>query len=113
MFGFAYPFLVVTGLHQGFLPIEANLIAETTGQFKHAFTWITPIATVSNISQGMVGLTMAFLLLKQKAAKKASVAVSAGVSANLGITEPILFGINLPLKYPLLVAGIAGAIGSY
>lgn len=113
--GFAYPYLVVTGLHQGLLPIEAQLITQTSQTYGHAFTWITPIATVSNISQGMVGLCLFGLLLHKKKhnQKILSTTLSGNVSANLGITEPILFGVNVPLRWPLLVSAIAGGIGGY
>ncbi|AAT27950.1 PTS transporter subunit EIIC [[Mycoplasma] mobile] len=105
--GFAYPFLVVTGLHQGFLPIEAQLIA------RDGFTWITSIATISNISQGVVGLTLAIVFFLKKEKKNASLAISGGVSANLGITEPILFGINIPLKFAMVAAACGAAVGGY
>ena len=112
LLGAAYPFLVVTGLHQGFIPVEASLIAETTTTYGHAFTWITAVGSVSNVAQGMVGLTLAVMLWK-KAPKASSTALSGAVSANLGITEPILFGVNLPIRYGMLAASAAAAVGGY
>lgn len=110
--GFIYPFMVVTGLHQGVLPIEALLITQTKADFGHSFTWITPIATVSNISQGMVGLAMIILMFK-KSSIGISKAASGALSANLGITEPILFGVTLPTRFGLLAAALASALGSF
>lgn len=112
VFGFAYPFLVVTGIHQGLLPIEATIISETTKNFGHAYTWITPIATVSNISQGMVALALLPFFIK-KSPIAFSKALSGSVSANLGITEPVLFGVNLPSKFGLIAAACAAAVGGY
>lgn len=112
LLGFVYPFLVVTGLHQGFIPVEVSLIAETQSAYGHSFTWITAIASVSNVAQGMVGLTLAVMLWK-KAPKASSKAISGAVSANLGITEPILFGVNLPTRYGMFAAATASAIGCY
>ncbi|QZE12394.1 PTS transporter subunit EIIC [Mycoplasma sp. Ms02] len=111
--GFVYPFLVVTGLHQGLLPIEATLVTSTSSKFGIGMTWITPIATVSNIAQGMTGLGIIIVLLMNKQSKQMSKVVSATVSANLGITEPTLFGVNLPLRYPLIIGAIASAAGGY
>ncbi|TNK83095.1 hypothetical protein C4M96_01870 [Mycoplasmopsis pullorum] len=109
---FIYPFLVITGLHQGLLPIETILIAKTTADGA-AMTWITPIATVSNIAQGMVGFGLLIVMLTYKSDKQVSKVVSSSVSANLGITEPALFGVNLPLKYPILCGAIASAFGGF
>ncbi len=39
--------------------------------------------------------------------------LSAGVTANLGITEPALFGGLIDLAYPLLGAMIGSALGGY
>lgn len=110
--GFIYPFMVVTGLHQGILPIETLLITQTVANYGHSFTWITPIATVSNISQGMVGLAMIVLMFK-KSSIGISKAASGALSANLGITEPILFGVTLPTRFGLLAAAFASALGSF
>ncbi|VEU70238.1 PTS transporter subunit EIIC [Mycoplasmopsis glycophila] len=113
LIAFVYPFLVITGLHQGFLPIEATLVTTTAKDFGQGFTWITPIATVSNIAQGMVGIGILIALLVIKKDKQISKVTSSAISANLGITEPALFGVNLPLKYPLIIGAIASAVGGY
>ncbi|MGY6171802.1 PTS transporter subunit EIIC [Candidatus Mycoplasma pogonae] len=110
--GLVYPFMVLTGLHQGILPIETQLLTQTRADYGHSFTWITPIATVSNIAQGMVGLFMIILLFK-KSPVAISKAVSGGISANLGITEPILFGVNLPSRFGLLAASLASGVAGF
>ena len=51
----------------------------------------------------------AFFRLKD--AKMKSVAVSAGISALCGITEPALYGISVKYKKPMIAAVIAGTIG--
>lgn len=102
--GAIYAPIVVTGLHQGFLPIETQLIAN------YGQTWITPIATVSNVSQAFACLG-AMIYIKNK--QKKSVAASGALSANLGITEPAMFGININISH-FFVAGIIGsAVGGY
>ncbi|MGL5733147.1 MAG: PTS glucose transporter subunit IIA, partial [Metamycoplasmataceae bacterium] len=45
--------------------------------------------------------------------KTVGTAVSGGISANLGITEPAIFGINLPLKYIFVGGMIGGFFGGY
>ncbi len=102
--GAVYAPIVVTGLHQGFLPIEAQLLA-SGGE-----SWITPIACVSNVSQAFACLAAA-IYLKNKGKK--STAYSGALSANLGITEPALFGININIRH-FFIAGIIGsAVGGY
>ncbi|TDO20561.1 PTS system sucrose-specific IIC component [Mycoplasma testudineum] len=113
VFGFVYPFLVVTGLHQGLLPIEATLIAQSSITYGQGITWITPIATVSNISQGMAGLAIAILFIIKKKKLSAAKSIPGAISANLGITEPILFGVNIPLKFVFIAGDIASAFGGY
>lgn len=112
LIGAAYPFLVVTGLHQGFVPVEASLIADTTAQFNHGYTWITAVGSVSNVAEGMVGATLAVMLWK-KSPKAGSTALSGSIAANLGITEPILFGVTLPTRFGLIAASAASAVGGY
>ena len=38
-------------------------------------------------------------------------AIQASVTAVLGVTEPALFGVNVPLLRPMISACLAGAIG--
>ncbi|WP_027062980.1 PTS transporter subunit EIIC [Mesoplasma seiffertii] len=110
LFAGFYPLLVITGLHQGFLPIEAQLLMDSKLQFGHSFSFITPVACVSNIAQGTACLMLIFFI---KSKQEKSKAISGSFGANLGITEPAMFGVNLQLK-PLLVGSIIGsAIGGY
>lgn len=104
LIGSVYAPIVVTGLHQGFLPIEATLVA-TEG-----VTWITPIATVANIAQGIACLTSVIFFRQQKTK---GLAVTGGISANLGITEPAIFGVNINIKHIFLAGCIGGAVGGY
>ncbi len=106
----AMPFLVLTGLHQGLQAVELTILAETAARYGEGFSFITPLWVMMHMGQGAAVLTYA-LIVKNK--KSRSVAVSGGVSVNLGISEPALFGTNLELFYPL-VAGIIGSMfGAY
>ncbi len=86
---------------------------------------MTPIATVqisslgyeivngpgmlaSNIAQG--GATLA-VALKTKNQQLKQLASSSGFTAVMGITEPCLYGVILPLKKPLIASMIGGGVG--
>lgn len=102
--GAIYAPIVITGLHQGFAPIEAQLLSQ------YNESWITPIACVSNIAQAFACLT-ATLFIKDNKLK--GTAYSGAISANLGITEPAMFGVNLNIRHYFLAAIIGSAVGGY
>ena len=108
--GFFYPLLVITGLHQGFTAVEATLIAQTSAVYGESFTWITAVASTANVAVGASALGVAFVSVSKP---KQAAAVSGAVSAEMGITEPAIFGTNLDLVYPLVAAMIGAAIGGY
>lgn len=104
--GLVYAPIVITGMHNSFIPIETQLIAvkKTTGG-----TFIFPIASMNNVAQGAAALASFFLT---KDAKLKSIASASGISALLGITEPAMFGVNLKLRYPFYAALIGCAVSS-
>ncbi|AVN62532.1 hypothetical protein CG001_02740 [Mesoplasma coleopterae] len=105
-----YPFLVITGLHQGFLPIETQLLVDSNLQFGHSLSFITPVACVSNIAQG----TAAFMLVfYTKDKTERSKAISSTFGGYTGITEPAMFGINLQIKPLFISAAIGSAIAGW
>lgn len=97
------PLLVMTGTHYGLIPIGVNNLA--TAGFD---TVVGPGMLVSNVAQGAAGLAVA-MRTKNKDTKE--LASSAGLTGLLGITEPILYGINLRFVYPLIGAMIGGFVG--
>ncbi len=56
------------------------------------------------------GAAMAVFLKSKDKAFKATI-VSAAVSAVFGVTEPAMYGVNLPLKKPMAAVCISGAVG--
>ncbi|AUM62729.1 PTS transporter subunit EIIC [Spiroplasma monobiae] len=106
VFAFFYPFLVITGLHQGFLPIETQLLVDTQLKYGHSFSFITPVACVSNIAQGAAALSLVFFCKKDK--EQITKATSGTIGSFTGITEPAMFGINLQIK-PLFVSAAIGS----
>ena len=102
IFGTFYAFIVMTGMHQAFPPIEMSLWA-TGGSF------IFVVASMSNVAQGGAAAGVA-LTTKNKKIK--GVATAAAPSAFLGITEPAMFGVNLALRWPFYIAIVSAGIGS-
>lgn len=102
-FGTFRPFLVMFGMHYAVTPINTQLIAEF-GQ-----TFISPAQLTGNMSQAGACLGV-YILLKNK--KKKTGALSSGVTALFGITEPALYGFNLKYKKPMLAAMVSGGIGA-
>lgn len=102
VFGTFYAFIVMTGMHQAFPPIEMSLWA-TGGSF------IFVVASMSNVAQGAAAAGVA-LTTKNKKIK--GIASAAAPSAFLGITEPAMFGVNLALRWPFYIAIVSAGIGS-
>lgn len=106
IFGTFYAPIVITGMHQTFIAVETQLLAEVANT---GGTFIFPIAAMSNIAQGAACLGSAFVM---KDAKVRGMAVPSGISALLGITEPAMFGVNLRYRYPFIAAMIAAGTSS-
>ena len=102
IFGTAYAFIVMTGMHQAFPPIEMSLWA-TGGSF------IFVVASMSNVAQGAAAAGVA-LTTKNKKIK--GIASASAPSAFLGITEPAMFGVNLALRWPFYIAIVSAGIGA-
>lgn len=100
--GAAYPFTVVAGVHHMYNALEAGLLS-TNG----LNTWM-PIATAANVAQGGAALAIA---LKTRNKKLKSLALPSSLSAFLGITEPVIFGVNLRYTKAFAAAVIGGAAG--
>ena len=98
--GLIYSPSVVTGLHQMYTAIDVSMLAQP-----EKVTYWLPVASAANIAQGGACLAVA---LKTKTVKTKSLAVPSGISCLLGITEPAIFGVNLPKVKPF-VCGMAGA----
>lgn len=97
------PVMVMFGLHNGVAPLGVMQMSELG--YDSIFG---PGCVCSNIAQGTAGLIVA---LRTKSAKDRQLATSGGITALMGITEPILYGVNLPKKYPLVAAMIGGGCG--
>lgn len=95
------PIMVMFGIHNGIAPLGPVQMA----QLGYDSIW-GPGNIVSNMCQAMAGLVVAI-----RSKKDREIALTGSITAWMGITEPILYGTNLPKKYPLVAAMIGGACG--
>lgn len=102
IFGFIWQPSVIFGFHWGMVPAIINNI-NTIGVD-------TFLPMVGPAVMGQAGAAMAVSFIAKNKKLKA-VAMSSSIAAILGVTEPALFGITVPLKRPMLAACIAGGIG--
>ncbi len=94
--------IVMTGLHQGLIPIHLQLITDTG---------MTPLFTILAMAgAGQVGAALA-VLLKTKNPRIKKITKSALPVGLLGIGEPLIYGVTLPLGKPFLTACLGGACG--
>ncbi len=94
--------LVMTGMHQALTPIHADLIASTGS------TVLLPILATAGMAQ--VGATIAVLRRTKNERLKAT-AKNGLVPGFLGIGEPLIYGVTLPLGKPFLGACLGAGIG--
>lgn len=100
---FAFLPLVMTGMHHGLTPVHAQLI-QTLGY--------TPLYAFNSMAGGgQVGAALA-LLVKYRSNKQLKNAIKGGLPAGiLGIGEPLIFGVSLPLGRVFLTACAGAAVG--
>ncbi|MHA2789647.1 beta-glucoside-specific PTS transporter subunit IIABC [Corynebacterium sp. S7] len=94
---------VMFGLHWGFVPVMLNDLS-TQG-----FSYLSSPTMAAVLAQAGVVLAVA---LRSRNAARRKVAGPAALSAFLaGVTEPAVYGVNLPLKIPFYIGCVSGAIG--
>lgn len=95
--------MVIFGLHWGMMPLIINNFSVSGTDF------ILPLVLPAVVAQGgaVIGV-----LLKAKSMQAKSLCGPAFVSSLFGITEPSVYGINLPLRRPFIIACVCGALGS-
>ncbi|WP_337603528.1 PTS transporter subunit EIIC [Acidaminococcus timonensis] len=94
--------LVMLGVHQGLTPIHAQLIAQ------YGYTILLPILAMTG--GGQVGAAAA-VYLKTKDPDVKRVVASALPVGLMGVGEPLIYGVTLPLGRPFIGACIGGALG--
>ena len=99
--GAIYPLTVVLGVHHMFNALEAGLVAQGADSFN-------PIISAANVAQGAACFAV---FVKTASTKKKGLALPSGISALLGITEPAIYGVNLPAVKPFIGAICGAAVG--
>ncbi|WP_411101557.1 PTS transporter subunit EIIC [Streptomyces sp. cmx-4-9] len=95
--------LVMLGLHQALIPIHTTLIEQS------GYTVLLPILAMAGA--GQVGAAIAvYYRLPHNASVRATVK-SALPAGFLGIGEPLIYGVSLPLGRPFVTACVGGAAG--
>lgn len=95
--------LVMLGLHQALIPIHTTLIEQD------GYTVLLPVLAMAGA--GQVGAALAvYLRLRRNTSIRKTVksALPAGV---MGIGEPLIYGVSLPLGRPFVTACVGGAVG--
>lgn len=103
LIGGLFPVMVMFGIHHAVASLGSMQMASLG--FDSIFG---PGCVCSNIAQGVAALVVG---LRTRESKTRQLGLSTGVTALMGITEPVLYGLNLPKKYPLISAMIGGGLG--
>lgn len=96
------PFMIATGMHKTLLPYAIT----TYGQLGYEALYM-PASLAHNISESGACFAVA---LKSKDGDLKQTALSAGISALMGITEPALYGVTLQNKKAMMGVVLSGAI---
>ena len=100
--GGTHQLIVVSGVHHIFNLLEINLLS-ATGQNP-----FNAIITAAMTAQGAAAVAIG---VKTKSPKLKALTFPAALSAFLGITEPVIFGVNLRYRKPFVLSLLAGALG--
>lgn len=97
--------MVLLGLHHGLIPIYAVQL-ETLGG-------VTLFPVLAMAGAGQVGAAIAIYLLSKKTKNKRLQGVITGAlpAGFLGVGEPLIYGVTLPMGKPFITAGLGAGFG--
>lgn len=97
--------LVLLGLHHGLVPIYAIQLEQMNG--------VSLFPVLAMAGAGQVGAAIAIYLKAKKCGNKRlkSIIIGALPSGFLGIGEPLIYGVTLPLGKPFITAGLGAGFG--
>ncbi|MEU2725240.1 PTS transporter subunit EIIC [Streptomyces smyrnaeus] len=95
--------LVMLGLHQALIPIHTTLIEQS------GYTVLLPILAMAGA--GQVGAAVAIYLRLRRNTSIRKTIRSALPAGFLGVGEPLIYGVSLPLGRPFITACVGGAFG--
>ncbi|CAK9885705.1 MAG: PTS system beta-glucoside-specific EIIBCA component [Candidatus Erwinia impunctatus] len=93
---------VIFGLHWGFVPLMLNNIS--------ALGHDSMLPMLLPAVMGQVGAALG-IFLRARDVRQKTIAGSAVTAGIFGITEPAVYGVNLPLRKPFIFGCVAGAVG--
>jgi len=94
--------VVMTGMHQTLIPIHTTLIEQ------NGYTILLPVLAMAGAGQIGAAIAVYFRLRRNTSIKKTiKSALPAGF---LGVGEPLIYGVTLPLGRPFITACIGGAV---
>ncbi|HEV7625263.1 MAG TPA: PTS transporter subunit EIIC, partial [Streptomyces sp.] len=95
--------LVMLGLHQALIPIHTTLIEQD------GFTVLLPVLAMAGAGQVGAAVAVYFRLRRNTSIRKTiRSALPAGL---MGVGEPLIYGVSLPLGRPFITACLGGAVG--
>ncbi len=94
--------LVMLGVHQGLTPIHAELLS------RYGVTILLPILAMAGAGQVGAAIAVYFKTKNPRVKKTVASALPVGI---MGVGEPLIYGVTLPLGKPFIGACIGGAIG--
>ncbi|MFG2979669.1 PTS transporter subunit EIIC [Streptomyces sp. NPDC048258] len=95
--------LVMLGLHQALIPIHTTLIEQS------GYTVLLPILAMAGA--GQVGAALAVYCRLPRNRSLRTTIKSALPAGLLGVGEPLIYGVSLPLGRPFVTACVGGAAG--
>lgn len=101
--GFFMQPMVVVGAHWSVVPVSIQNVASL------GYDVIMPL--VGGAVYAQAGAALAVGVLSKRDKERRQIAFQASLTAALGVTEPALFGVNVPLVRPMIAACLAGAVG--
>ncbi|MEU6893990.1 PTS transporter subunit EIIC [Streptomyces sp. NPDC046557] len=95
--------LVMLGLHQALIPIHTTLIEHS------GYTVLLPILAMAGAGQVGAAIAVYFRLPRNRSLR--TTIKSALPAGFLGVGEPLIYGVSLPLGRPFVTACVGGAAG--
>lgn len=102
VYGGIYSAMVVLGIHHGMVPVLTQMISA------NGFNYVSPTSGSANIGQAGAAFGV---WLKSKDKKLKANAASACIAACTGITEPVIYGVNVPQGKTFFFGMAGGAVG--
>lgn len=104
LYGTFQPLLVMFGIHYALVPLSFLQLSAMGYD-----SIISAGGLCSNMALATAGLVAG---IRSRDPRIRQIGTSGGITAYMGITEPLLYGVVLPKKYPLIATLIGGGLGS-